>query len=83
MSDTGGSRTLLWVGVAAAAFVALRLLPAPAGMAPAAWTVTAIAAAMVVLWLSEALPLAVTALLPLVLLPLTGVAPVRQAAAPY
>lgn len=83
MSGKDGNRTLLWVGMAAAAFVALRLLPAPAGMAPAAWTVTAIAAAMVVLWLSEALPLAVTALLPLVLLPLTGVAPVRQAAAPF
>jgi sodium-dependent dicarboxylate transporter 2/3/5 len=83
MSDKGGGRRLFWVGVAAGAFVALRLLPAPDGMAPAAWTVTAIAAAMVVLWLSEALPLAVTALLPLVLLPLTGVAPVRQAAAPY
>ncbi len=38
---------------------------------------------MAVLWMTEALPLAVTALLPLALFPLLGIAPVEAVAAPY
>ena len=44
------------------------LLPAPAGMAPAAHAVAGLAAWMAVWWLTAILPLAVTALLPLALL---------------
>ena len=38
---------------------------------------------MAVLWMTEAIPITVTALLPLVLFPLLGVAPVKDAAAPF
>ncbi len=47
--------------------------PPPAGMDEAAWRVTGIAAWMMLWWVTEALPLAVTALLPILLLPLAGV----------
>jgi sodium-dependent dicarboxylate transporter 2/3/5 len=59
------------------------LIPPPAGMPDAAWSVTALAALMIVWWVTEALPISATALLPLVALPLLGIVPLRQAAAPY
>lgn len=45
--------------------------------------VAAVATLMGVWWLSEALPLAVTAVLPIVLFPTLGVMPVKDAAAPF
>jgi di/tricarboxylate transporter len=38
---------------------------------------------MALLWVTEAVPISATALLPLVLLPLLGISPIKQAAAPY
>jgi sodium-dependent dicarboxylate transporter 2/3/5 len=64
-------------------FVTALLLPAPAGMPPAAWRTAAVAILLAVWWMSEALPLGATSLLPIVLLPLLGVTPVEDAAAPY
>ncbi len=64
-------------------FVALLLLPPPAGLTPAAWAVAAAAAPMVIWWITEALPVAVTALVPIVAFPLLGVVEVKEAAAPY
>ena len=66
-----------------AAFALLLMLPAPAGLAPAAWRVAAVGALMGIWWVSEAVPLAVTALLPVVLFPLLGVRGVEEAAGPY
>ena len=43
----------------------------------------ALAAWMAIWWMTEAVELYATALLPLVALPMTGAAPVREAAAPY
>src|SRR5262245_1326152 len=58
-------------------------LPAPAGMPPAAHAVAGLAAWMAMWWLTAVLPLAVTALLPLLLLPLLTQARVEQTARPY
>jgi sodium-dependent dicarboxylate transporter 2/3/5 len=66
-----------------ALFIVLLVIPAPAGLAPAAWRVAAVALLMAVLWLSEAIPVAATALLPLALFPMLGVASIEQTAAPY
>ena len=48
----------------------------------AVWVV-AVAAWLVVWWMTEAVPLPVTALLPLVLFPILGIFSIREAAAPY
>jgi solute carrier family 13 (sodium-dependent dicarboxylate transporter), member 2/3/5 len=66
-----------------AAFLAMLLLPVPAGMTPEAWRTAAAGVFMALWWVSEAVPLPATALLPLVLFPLLDVLPVRAAAAPY
>ncbi len=65
-----------------AIFLALLFAPFP-GLTPPAHTLAAILALMVVLWITEALPLAVTALIGPVLAVLFGVAPVRAAFAPF
>lgn len=67
----------------ALAFVALLLAPPPADMPPEAWRVVAVGALMAVWWVSEALPVAATALLPVVLFPLLGLSSVEAATAPY
>lgn len=59
--------------IVAAIFLIVRLMPAPEGLAEQGWAVAALAAAMAVLWLSEALPLAMTSVLPFLMLPMMGV----------
>lgn len=65
------------------AAVSMLLFPAPAGLAPAAWATAAVAVWMAIWWTSEAVPLAATALLPLVAFPLLGIADAGKAAAPF
>jgi solute carrier family 13 (sodium-dependent dicarboxylate transporter), member 2/3/5 len=55
----------------------------PFGVSGAANRVLAVATLMVVLWISEALPMAVVALLPLVLFPVLGVSPIDATASSY
>jgi sodium-dependent dicarboxylate transporter 2/3/5 len=52
-------------------------------MPPAAWRVAGVAALMAVWWITEALPIPVTALVPIVAFPLAGLASIEEAAAPY
>lgn len=67
--------------LAPALFVALWLAPLP-GLSPSAHALAAVAAATVALWITEAVPLPVAALLGPALAVLTGVAPAKQAFAP-
>lgn len=66
-----------------ALFTLLLLLPPPPGLDRDAWTVAALALLMAVWWLTEALPITVTAFLPFVVLPLAGVATAQETAADY
>jgi sodium-dependent dicarboxylate transporter 2/3/5 len=78
-------RTYQFVGLllGPACFAALALSPAPSGLSAAGWATAAFAVWMAIWWATEALPLFVTALLPLVILPLLGIADVNTAAAPF
>lgn len=59
------------------------VLPAPLSMPEEAWRVAAVAVLMASWWITEAIPLPATALVPIVLFPLLGIAPLAKAAAPY
>jgi len=70
-------------GLFLAPVILLALLFAPLPIAPAAHRLAAVLAMMVVLWITEALPLAVTALLGPLLAIVLRVAPARGALAPF
>jgi len=66
-----------------AAFLLTLVLPAPAGMPPQAWPVAGLVVWMATWWMTEAVPLTATALLPFVVLPLLGVSDANATAATY
>lgn len=66
-----------------AVFIAMLLLEAPAGMPEPAWRTAALLVLMAIWWMTEAVPLTATALLPFLLLPLTGVMTSSAVAAAY
>ena len=71
---------ILAVPLALAAYFAL---DAGSNLEHPAKATAAIAVLLGTLWLTEAIPLAATSMLPLVLFPLAGVLTFKQAAAPY
>lgn len=80
-----GRKTGQWLGLFAGAliFTVMMLAPSPEGLSREAWITAALGVLIVTWWISEALPIAATALLPLVVLPLTGISPMREASAAY
>jgi len=64
-------------------FAGLLIAGPPDSMDMASWRVLALTLLMAIWWVTEALPIAVTALLPVALIPLMNVAPIDQAAASY
>ena len=66
-----------------AVFVVLLFLPSPEGLSTEGWRVVAVASLMIIWWITEAIPVAATALVPLVLFPLLGAVEMDAAAAPY
>ncbi|MDQ2089962.1 SLC13 family permease [Marimonas arenosa] len=62
---------------------AVLVLPAPEGLSPQGWRVSGLAALMALWWVSEAVPLAATALLPLALAPLLQIAELGEVAGAY
>ncbi len=54
-------------------FAILATVPAPEGMEPAAMKVAAVTALMAIFWITEALPIPATALMPIILYPVLGV----------
>lgn len=66
-----------------ALFTLMLLMPPQWGLQADAWRVLAMAILMLGLWVTEALPLPVTALVPLVLLPLLGISDTKTVAPFY
>lgn len=64
-------------------FLTTLLLPAPDGFSGTAWPVLGLTVWMAWWWATEAIPLAATALLPLVVVPLIGVPEPRQVLSEY
>ena len=70
-----------WVGLAA--FFFILLTPNPESLSPLGWAVAAVTILMAIWWATEAVPVAVTALLPLALFPMLHVTDFKTAALPY
>ncbi len=86
LPDAPGEGTrarLIGLAVGIAVFIVMLLLSPPGNLSPEGWHVAAVGVLMAIFWVSEALPLPATALLPLPLFPLLGVMPVKATAAPY
>ncbi|MCL9998282.1 MAG: DASS family sodium-coupled anion symporter [Erythrobacter sp.] len=65
------------------AFALAALTAPPAGMSEGAWLVAGLTLWMAAWWMTEAMPLAVTAMLPFVILPLAGVSDAETTASTY
>lgn len=64
-------------------FIAMLLMPAPESMSAEAWKVAALTILMATWWMTQAVPLTATALLPFLALPLFDVMTTREAASQY
>ncbi|MEM6415173.1 MAG: SLC13 family permease [Pseudomonadota bacterium] len=74
-----------WAGLAMGTgiFFLLLVSPNPEGLSREAMGVAALASLMIIWWVTEAIPIAVTALAPMIVLPLAGVSPLKEAATSY
>lgn len=75
------ARIGFWGGLAV--FTAMLIAPAPAGMEASAWHVAALTILMATWWMTQALPLTVTALLPFLALPLMNIMTAQDVAKEY
>ena len=71
----------LYIGPIIAIF--MLLAPTPDGLSNEAWSVAAMGSLMAIWWATEAIPIAITALLPLVFFPLLGISSIQEAATPF
>jgi solute carrier family 13 (sodium-dependent dicarboxylate transporter), member 2/3/5 len=71
------------VALCAAVSGSLLLIPAGAGFTPAIRFTSAVGLLMALLWLTEAIPMGMTALIPLIAFPLAGINSAEKTAAPY
>ncbi len=74
-----------WVSLFAGPLVLLMtlVLPAPEGMTTHAWYMVGVATMMAIWWVSEVVPIPVTSLLPILLVPVLGIASIKEVTAPY
>lgn len=83
--ETGFGRIGRWVGLilGPALAIGLQLMAPPDGLSIEAWRLVSLALLMVIWWVTEAIPISATALLPLAVVPLIGAGSMKDAAAPY
>ena len=64
-------------------FAVILFIPHPETMNPEAWRVAAVGVLMAIWWVTEAIPIPATALLPIILFPVLGVSSVSDATTPF
>src|SRR6056297_2839625 len=77
------SRTGLILAAGLALAVLPHLVPPPPGLPAEGWRVAGIGLAMALWWMTEAIPLPATALVPLAAFPAAGIAPIEAVAPSY
>tara|TARA_R110000868_G_scaffold6550_9_gene37131 strand:+ start:2686 stop:4221 length:1536 start_codon:yes stop_codon:yes gene_type:complete len=81
MSGLSSHRIGLITGLVLA--VGLQFMPLPEGLSREAWLLASLALMMAAWWATEAIPVAATALIPIAIFPLLGIATTGGATAPY
>lgn len=74
-------KTGLFAGIVL--FAVMFFSPPPEGLSPEGWQTAAVALLMAAWWITEALPIPVTALVPVVALPLLDITTIEEATTPY
>ncbi|MEC9369572.1 MAG: DASS family sodium-coupled anion symporter [Pseudomonadota bacterium] len=87
-ANTGPESRFAWISTAGFALgpllaLVMLVMPPPEGMGKPAWAVAALAVLMSVWWMTEAAPLAATALIPLIFFPLLGIGSLGVTAESY
>ena len=77
------NRQRLGLIIGPALFLLMLIIPAPADMSPTGMAVAAVTVLMAVWWITEAIPIPATALLPIALFPLLEVIPASKVTASY
>ena len=80
--DSGNGRKVGFF-LGPALFALMLILPTPEGMQVEAWRVAAVTVLMAVWWITEAIPIPATSLLPIALFPLLGIMKSKAATLPY
>ena len=83
VGDDYGRRQRVGFVLGPVLFALIFLAPTPEGLAPEGQAVAAVTAWVAVWWISEAIPIPATPLLPVVLFPLTGALPVAETTPSY
>lgn len=80
-----GHHLYQWIGLGLGPILCALVFfsPAPPGLTGLAWNTAAIAVLMATWWATEAIPVAITAVLPLIVFPLLGVSDIKATATPY
>lgn len=78
-----GMRQQVGLFLGPAVFLIILLIPAPDGLPPEGWSVAGVALFMATWWVTEAIPIPATALLPIVLFPVLKVGSVAEATRPF
>ena len=78
-----GRRRLTGLILGPVLFTVLLLLPVPSGMSPQGMKVAAVAVLMATFWMTEAIAIPATALMPIALFPLLAVMPTAKVTAAY
>jgi sodium-dependent dicarboxylate transporter 2/3/5 len=81
-SSYGNRQRSGWILGPTALLITL-VVPPPAGLSVEGWRTAGAAVLMAVFWITEAIPIPATALLPLALFPLLGLGDIRETAAPF
>lgn len=79
----GATRRYMGLLVGACVFALMLASPPPAELSVAGWHVAAVASLMAIFWMTEALPVAATALVPLAAFPILGVRTIAETTVPY
>lgn len=81
--DPYGTRQKTGLFLGAAFFVLMFVSPSPENLSESGWLTAAVGILMGVWWITEALPIAVTALIPIVLFPILDIVSIGAATSPY